>query len=30
MLLRIPILATLEPFEDRTERPFAGGLVLFQ
>ena len=30
LTLRVPVLAALEPFEDGTERPFAGGLVLFQ
>jgi hypothetical protein len=28
--LWVPILAALETFEDGAERPFAGGLVLFQ
>ena len=30
LTLRVPVLAALEPFEDGAERPFAGGLVLFQ
>jgi hypothetical protein len=30
MLLRVPVLAALEPFEDGTERSFPRGLVLFQ
>jgi hypothetical protein len=30
LLLRVPVLAALEPFEDGAERPFAGSLVLFQ
>jgi hypothetical protein len=30
MLLRVPVLTALEPFEDGPERPFPRGLVLFQ